>query len=67
MTLLPNVQQCVRTDNITDLNKPTFGESLIVKIALTKVYTKTLQISVICVINGKEEMIVCIHLIYKIG
>lgn len=38
--------------------KPVFGESFTVPIALNKIYTKTLQVNVFSVAGQKEEMIV---------
>lgn len=57
--LLPNTQQAIRTQLVSGaLVKPAFGDAFSVSIPLNKIYTKTLQVTVISVCEQREEIIV---------
>lgn len=43
------------TKQVTDLRKPTFGETFPIPVPLNKLYTKTLQVNVWCTGGGESE------------
>ncbi|XP_055373890.1 protein kibra [Condylostylus longicornis] len=55
--LLPNSLQSIRTKTVTELQKPVFGESFSIPISLSKILSKVLQVTVVCVSGQKEEII----------
>lgn len=58
--LLPgSLQQIFRTETVLDFRKPVFNNSFQIPISLNKIYTKTLQINLISVLNRREECIGC--------
>lgn len=57
--LLPGtVQQTFRTKYASDFRKPVFNDSFQIPISLNKIYTKTLQVNLMSIINQREECIV---------
>lgn len=58
--LLPNTQQSIRTIlTSAGVLKPIFGDSFTLPIPLNKLFTKTLQVNVVNVIDKREEIIGC--------
>nr|XP_050848061.1 protein kibra isoform X1 [Vespula vulgaris] len=55
LPMQPPVNQMCCTKAVTDLRKPTFGETFPVAVPLNKLYTKTLQVNVWCSGNEFEE------------
>ncbi|XP_055923210.1 protein kibra [Eupeodes corollae] len=60
--LLPNSLQSIRTKNVSDFHKPMFGDNFAVPISLSKLLTKNLHVTVICVTGQKEEIIGTVHI-----
>lgn len=56
--LLPNSLNSLCTSLFSDFKKPVFGDSFSISIPLNKIYTKTLQVNVLCVVNGQREEII---------
>ena len=56
--LLPNSLQSIRTKAVVEFQKPVFGENFAVPISLTKILSKILQVTVVCVTGQREEIIV---------
>lgn len=58
--LLPNTQQSIRTSLVSaDVLKPIFGDAFTVPIPLNKLFTKSLQVNVVNVVEKREEIIGC--------
>jgi protein KIBRA len=50
----------LRTKTFNEFVKPVFGASVQIPIALSKVYTKSLQIKIMMLLSQKEDWVVCI-------
>ncbi|XP_014207758.1 protein kibra isoform X2 [Copidosoma floridanum] len=51
----PTMNHLCCTKKVSDLRKPTFGETFPIAVPLNKIYTKTLQVNVWCVGAGGSE------------
>lgn len=54
----PPISHMCCTKPVTDLRKPTFGETFPISVPLNKLYTKTLQVNVWCTGGESEECLV---------
>ncbi|XP_066594079.1 protein kibra [Prorops nasuta] len=55
LPMQPPVSHMCCTKPVTDLRKPTFGETFPIAVPLNKLYTKTLQVNVWCTGSESEE------------
>ncbi|XP_063991424.1 protein kibra isoform X2 [Diachasmimorpha longicaudata] len=55
LPMQPPINHMCCTKAVTDLRKPTFGESFPISVPLNKLYTKTLQVNVWCTSGESEE------------
>ncbi|KAJ8679667.1 hypothetical protein QAD02_015454 [Eretmocerus hayati] len=55
LPMQPPVNYVCCTKPVTDLRKPTFGETFPISVPLNKLYTKTLQVNVWCTSGESEE------------
>ncbi|XP_037943848.1 protein kibra-like [Teleopsis dalmanni] len=55
--LLPNSLTSIRTNAVSDFHKPVFSETFAVPISLSKLQTKSLQVTVVSMTGQKEEII----------
>ncbi|XP_046624064.1 protein kibra isoform X1 [Neodiprion virginianus] len=55
LPMQPPVSHMYCTKPVTDLRKPTFGETFPISVPLNKLYTKTLQVNVWCTGGESEE------------
>ena len=58
LPMQPPVNHVCCTKPVTDLRKPTFGETFPIAVPLNKLYTKTLQVNVWCTNGESEECLV---------
>lgn len=64
--LLPGttIEHTFRTNNFTDFQKPLCSGSFAIPILLSKLFTKTLQVNVMCVFGQREECVVSFFFFY---
>lgn len=58
LPMQPPVNHVCCTKPVMDLRKPTFGETFPISVPLNKLYTKTLQVNVLCTSGESEECLV---------